>query len=68
MGTGRAEGRDEFMRDALRLMEAALELLDGAAAPAHIGAHLDLAIVELRKSLDDQGCAGLSELKPPVQR
>jgi hypothetical protein len=32
-------------------MESALQLLDRAGAPAHIGAHLDLAICELQSAM-----------------
>lgn len=32
-------------------MQSALDLLDEAQAPAHIGAHLDLAICELRSAI-----------------
>jgi hypothetical protein len=37
--------------EALRLMKDALALLDEAAAPNDIGAHLDLAISRLRDHL-----------------
>lgn len=39
---------DQAVIDALKHLEAALELLDGANAPAQIGAHVDLAICQLR--------------------
>jgi len=39
------------MHRALALMREALDLLDGARAPAHLGAHLDLAIVRLAESI-----------------
>ena len=39
------------MHKALALMREALDLLDGARAPAHLGAHLDLAIVRLAESI-----------------
>ena len=48
---GDREAGDEALRQALALMESALGLLDGAAAPAEIGAHLDLAICQLRNRL-----------------
>ena len=37
------------MTRALALMQEALRLLDEGSAPAHIGAHLDLAIVRLEE-------------------
>lgn len=37
------------LEKALSYMEAALEVLDEAGAPADIGAHLDLAISRLRE-------------------
>jgi len=36
---------------ALDLMSEALDLLDRSEAPAHIGAHLDLAIEQLRAEI-----------------
>jgi hypothetical protein len=41
----------QLMRDALNLMTRALDLLDRAAAPANVGAHLDLAIHQLANSV-----------------
>lgn len=40
-----------MLRQALEEMESALDTLDRAKAPAHIGAHLDLAISELEKAI-----------------
>lgn len=40
-------GRQETLSEALRQLRSALELLDSTDAPAHIGAHVDLAINEL---------------------
>ena len=37
--------------NALSMMESALEILDDADAPGHIGAHLDLAAARLREYL-----------------
>ncbi len=42
---------DGMLREALTFMESALQLLDRAGAPAHIGAHLDLAICELQSAM-----------------
>jgi hypothetical protein len=41
------ESCDQAVTDALAHLEAALGLLDGSDAPAHIGAHVDLAICQL---------------------
>ena len=40
-----------MLRDAFHLLKISLELLDGAAAPAHIGAYVDLAAHQLAESL-----------------
>jgi hypothetical protein len=37
------------LSQALNLMQEALQLLDKAKAPAHVGAHLDLAICRLQE-------------------
>jgi hypothetical protein len=39
--------RQQMLRDALGHLQSALDQLDRASAPAHIGAHIDLAIHEL---------------------
>src|SRR3712207_6241191 len=39
------------LSDALGYLEAALTLLDAHDAPAHIGAHVDLAICQLKEHL-----------------
>jgi hypothetical protein len=43
---------DQAVIEALAHLEAALELLDGANAPAHVGAHVDLAICQLREAFE----------------
>lgn len=40
-------GLQRMLIEALDHLHAALDLLDRAAAPAHIGAHVDLAIHQL---------------------
>ena len=40
-------GREAMLSQALEQLTAALETLDASDAPAHIGAHVDLAIHEL---------------------
>ena len=40
--------RQQMLHDALDHLRSALDLLDLASAPAHIGAHVDLAMHELR--------------------
>jgi hypothetical protein len=39
--------RQQMLRDALNHLQLALNLLDLASAPPHIGAHVDLAAHEL---------------------
>lgn len=39
--------REELLSHALEQLRSALEALDSAEAPAHIGAHVDLAMHEL---------------------
>ena len=57
----------DLLEAALRQMERALELLDQAGAPAHIGAHLDLAICELRDTFEDRPPDALSRLRPDLR-
>jgi hypothetical protein len=40
-------GSQEMLSEALEQLRSALQLLDSASAPSHIGAHVDLAIHEL---------------------
>lgn len=40
-----------MLDQALNSMQSALDLLDEAQAPPHIGAHLDLAICELQRTI-----------------
>jgi hypothetical protein len=40
-------GAHALLLEALERLRSALQLLDAAPAPAHIGAHVDLAIHEL---------------------
>jgi hypothetical protein len=39
------------LTDALQLLEGALQIMDDSDAPGHIGAHLDLALCQLREHL-----------------
>ena len=48
-------GQHDLLTDALSLLQSALELLDEAAAPAQIGAHVDLAIHQLGSLLPEAG-------------
>ena len=48
-------GQQDLLTDALSLLQSALELLDEAAAPAQIGAHVDLAIHQLGSLLPEAG-------------
>lgn len=49
-GKHETDARD-LLRDAGNHLRSALELLDCAAAPAHIGAHVDLAIHQLEHAI-----------------
>lgn len=44
--------RQRMLRDALELLRIALDLLDRAAAPPQIGAHIDLAAHQLAETID----------------
>ncbi len=46
--------REQMLESALEQLQAALDLLDRALAPAQIGAHVDLAVCQLR-SLTGKG-------------
>lgn len=50
--------RREMMSDALEQLRSALQLLDGAEAPAEIGAKIDLAIHELFLALAAMSARG----------
>jgi hypothetical protein len=56
----------DLLGEALRHMEQSLQLLDSAGAPAHIGAHLDLAICKLRETLQDRSPDALPRLRPDL--
>jgi hypothetical protein len=43
--------QQQMLRNALDLLHAALDMLDGAAAPAQIGAHVDLAVHQLTDTI-----------------
>lgn len=66
MGGSRRTGEGR-LRDALEAMQLALDLLDAEGAPAHIGAHLDLAICELKETLADPHHAPPAEPRPPLR-
>lgn len=55
--------REQMLASALEHLRAALELLDSAEAPAHIGAHVDLALNQLEDEAMSARSAqtGLSE-------
>lgn len=48
-------GQQAMLTDALNLLQSALDLLDEAAAPAQIGAHVDLALHQLGPLLEEAG-------------
>jgi hypothetical protein len=43
--------REEALEEALAHLRTALELLDRAKAPGHIGAHVDLAMCQLQDEI-----------------
>ena len=53
-----SDTRREMMSDALEQLRSALQLLDGAEAPAQIGAKIDLAIHELFLALAAMSARG----------
>lgn len=62
-------GNIDASRQALRLMQEALALLDIAQAPADIGAHLDLAIERLHENLGSgQNPVGFKPQAAPASR
>ena len=67
MGGDSTPSQYEVLRDAQQLMESALDLLDRAGAPAHIGAHLDLAICALRSAVEDAPCGRRAEVEPRLR-
>lgn len=44
-------GRRKMLRGACEHLRSALDLLDCAEAPAHIGAHVDLAVHQLEDAI-----------------
>lgn len=57
------DDRLRALRDALAHLQAALDLLDRAGAPAQIGAHIDLARHELASHAEVSG----KDFKPTLQ-
>lgn len=51
MGNSQTDSRHKMMIEALGQLEAAIDLLDRAAAPGHIAAHVDLALHELERAI-----------------
>lgn len=49
--------RQSVFAEALKHIECAIELLDGAEAPVHIAAHLDLALHQLGDVIASQSAA-----------
>jgi hypothetical protein len=41
-------GRQQMLCDAADYLQSAIDLLDGAAAPGHIAAHVDLGLQQLK--------------------
>lgn len=44
-----------LLREALKNFRLGIELLDNACAPAHIAAHVDLAVHQLQDLIDKEG-------------
>jgi hypothetical protein len=61
---------DKSWNEALRLMRAALEILDNCDGPPDVGAHLDLAIARLESHVDGLTAEGVVEprIKSPTVR
>lgn len=62
---GEATDQRQMLRDALDLLQIALDLLDRAAAPAQIGAHVDLAANQLSEIV--RASAGQPKISAPEQ-
>lgn len=45
---------EESLHRALSYLQSALQILDHLNAPAHIGAHVDLAVCELQEYVEEQ--------------
>lgn len=54
--------RQQLLLQAIHELESALALLDRAAAPAHVGAHVDLAIHQLQESIEGDFGGGPSQI------
>ncbi len=48
MTENKSLGRQQMLRDAADYLQSAIDLLDGAAAPGHIAAHVDLGLQQLK--------------------
>jgi hypothetical protein len=60
-------GLQHMLLEALDLLQAALDLLDRAAAPAQIGAHVDLAIHQLGSAVATEvDAAGAADIDRAV--
>ena len=56
-------GREHGLLEALEHLRHALELLDAASAPPHIGAHVDLALNELYSTVARSAGADCNEIE-----
>lgn len=59
---------NETLTSVLQLLEQALGMIDQSDAPAHIGAHLDLALCQLREHLEDNSAQQAWSCQSPVGR
>ena len=53
-------GRQQMLSDAADYLQSAIDLLDGAAAPGHIAAHVDLGLQQLKDVISRVPMAGSS--------
>lgn len=49
---------DEQLSDALKQLQSAIALLDRSNAPAHIAAHVDLAVHQLQDAMESRATGG----------
>ena len=53
-------GRQQMLCDAADYLQSAIDLLDGAAAPGHIAAHVDLGLQQLKDAISRAAVTGSS--------
>lgn len=68
MNNSSAEIREQMLHDAANHLRSALDLLDRAAAPGHIGAQLDHLLHQLGSVLSITAHADVSRIEPGIVR